>query len=169
MLREFDLARVARIRLAVHEDLHRLARPRLRTRDVAPARALDGSAVDPQGLAAAAAALQTAGDLLGRLAANTSGHGVGLRGGRFTVHGTGAGGAVHAELDQVRWTADLAVSGTVDFRPGADDGEARLSFTGADGVAGELVASWPAGGPEARAHLTGAVAGRTLVAEMPAP
>ncbi len=140
-----------------------------RLRDVTPATALDGNAADARGRAAAAAALYTAGDLLGRLAANASGHGVGLRGGRFTAHGTGAGGAVHADLVGVRWTEDLAVSGTIDFRPGADDGEARLTFTSVAGLSGELVARWPAGGPEARAHLEGRVAGRVLRAEVPAP
>jgi len=137
--------------------------------DVAPAAALDGNAVDGRGLRAAAAALYTAGDLLGRLAANESGHGVGLRGGRFTARSTGAGGAVHADLVAVRWTTDLAVSGTIDFRPGADDGEAELTFTGRDGLTGELSARWPAGGAEARARLAGTVAGRVLRAEVPAP
>jgi pimeloyl-ACP methyl ester carboxylesterase len=140
-----------------------------RVAEVAPATALDGNAVDERGLRLAAAALATAGDLLGRLAANASGHGVGLRGGRYTARSTGAGGRVHAELSGIRWSDDLAVSGTLDFRPGADDGEARLTFRGRDGLAGELHAAWPPGGPEARATLAGRIGDRTLRAEVAAP
>ena len=95
-----------------------------RIAEVAPAIAQDGNAAGAAELRIAAAAVATAGDLLGRLAANSSGHGRGLRGGRFTVTRTAS--AVHATLDSIRWTGDLAVSGTVDFRPGADDGEAAL-------------------------------------------
>jgi pimeloyl-ACP methyl ester carboxylesterase len=135
--------------------------------EVAPATALDGNAVDVAGLRLAAAALATAGDLLGRLVANSSGHGVGLRGGRFEARNTGA--AVHARLDAVRWAEDLEVSGTIDFHPGADDGEAELTMRMRGRPAGELRARWPPGGPEARARLDGRIGGRELRAEAPAP
>ena len=138
-----------------------------RVAEVAPATALEGNAAGAAELRLAAAALATAGDLLGRLAANSSGHGRGLRGGRFVA--THAAGTVHAELQAVRWAEDLAVSGSVDLRPGADDGEAALTFRAADGTAGELHATWPPGGAEARARLEGWVAGRALRAEAPAP
>jgi pimeloyl-ACP methyl ester carboxylesterase len=136
---------------------------------VTPAIAQEGNGADARDLRLAAAALATVGDLLGRLAANGSGHGEGLRGGTFTASGSGVPAAVHAELHAVRWTEDLAVSGTVDFRPGADDGEAVLSFRAADGRRGELRAAWPPGGPEARARLDGRIDGRPLRAQAPAP
>ena len=140
-----------------------------RTEAVPPATALAGNAADAAGLKLAAAALATAGDLLGRLAANASGHGVGLRGGRFVVRAAGADGVLHAEFWQVRWTEDLEVSGTLEFRPGPDAGAAELRLRAAGGATGVVHAAWPAGGAEARAHLTGRIAGRALEAEVPAP
>lgn len=136
---------------------------------VPPAAPREGNVTGERGLRLAAAAVATVGDLLGRLAANDSGRGVGLRGGRFVARSTGLPTAVHATLRAVRWCEDLAVSGTVDFRPGGDDGEAHLSFRARDGRRGELRVSWPPGGPAARAQLVGQIDGRALRAEVPAP
>jgi hypothetical protein len=148
----------------------RLAPPFARTlAEVAPASALSGNAADPAGLKVAAAALYSAGDLLGRLVANSSGHGEGLRGGRFTASTAAGYGAIHAVLYGIRWVGDLEVSGTIDFRPGVGDGEAELSVRTRNGVAGEVRARWPAGGPGARARLEGLIGGRALRAEVAAP
>ena len=149
-------------------DALRLAPPFVRaSRYVTAAEALPGNQVDAEGLKLAAAALATAGDLFGRLLANGSGHGVGLRGGTFTVRTTGT--VLAATLADVRWVEDVAVSGAVEFHAGADSGSAELRFAASDGRRGEFHAAWPAGGPAARARLTGTVEGRTLNAEARAP
>ena len=146
----------------------RLAPPFARHyREVPAATALAGNAVDERGLRAAAAALATAGDLLGRLEANDGGQGRGLRGGSFTVAAEGS--RLRATLARVRWTEDLEVSGRLAVEPGGGAGEATLHFRDRGGLEGTLVASWPAGGPEARARLVGRVGGRALAVEAGAP
>ena len=76
---------------------------------------------------------------------------------------------MHATLTHVRWTEDLAVSGTLDWHRVSGAGAAVLSLETRAGLNGRVRASWPAGGPEARARLSGEIAGRPLAAEMPAP
>ncbi len=146
----------------------RLAPPFARHyRDVPAATALAGNSVDRRALSAAAAALATTGDLLGRLEANGSGRGRGLRGGSFSVAAQGS--RLRATLARVRWTEDLDVSGTLEVEPGGGAGEATLRFRDRGGLEGTLVASWPAGGPEARARLVGQSGGLALAAETAAP
>ncbi|HXQ31092.1 MAG TPA: alpha/beta hydrolase [Steroidobacteraceae bacterium] len=132
------------------------------------ARARPGNRAARDGLVAAAAAVHTVGDLLPRLAANSSGRGVGLRGGKFTVT-TGAGGRRTARLAKLRWAEDLWVSGTVAWTPDHGEALARIRFRTARGMAGRLTARWPDGVADARARLDGTVAGQALAAEMPAP
>jgi hypothetical protein len=135
--------------------------------EVEPARAVAGNAADTAALRKAAAALDAAGDLFGRVAANASGHGVGLRGGRFEVRDTPTGR--HVDLIAVRWTEDLEVSGTLDLPPRSGEAAVTLEFKAADGVVGRLTARWPEGGVDAHAHLEGQVDGVALAADMPAP
>ena len=73
----------------------------------------------------------TVGDVLARVGANSSGRGVGLRGGIF--HLTADSSAVHVDLNEVRWTEDLAVSGKID-KPLARTGSVRASLELFDGV-----------------------------------
>lgn len=151
-------ARVPPVRLVA-----RFAR---RTAELEPALALPGNGAAPAGLRAARAALETAGDVLARLGANTSGRGVGLRGGTFRI--TRDGGAAHVALDRVRWTEDLAVSGTLDRSP---DGriEAHLDLDGSGGLSGRLDLGWGSREENARARIEGALGGVRLSAEAPAP
>jgi pimeloyl-ACP methyl ester carboxylesterase len=134
----------------------------------APALAEAGNRAEPAGLVAAGAALATLGDLLPRLAANSSGHGAGLRGGRFTVR-TGAGGRREAVLTKLRWAEDLWVSGTLAWTPHRGEAVAQVRFGSKGGPGGKMTARWPEGVAEARARLRGKVAGRALVASAPAP
>lgn len=136
-------------------------------REVNPATALAGNAVDQRGLRIAAAALASAGDLLGRLVANTSGMGVGLRGGEFTLRRDANG--LHASLMRIRWAADLEVSGTLDVDSHADAGAMVLKVRSGDGVNARVLGSWPGGGGKTLSKLSGMVDGRTLLAEAPAP
>jgi len=106
-----------------------------------PAVGLDGNSADAESLQWVSAAVLTAGDVLGRLGGNSTDGGEGLRGGsfRFAPHG----GSVRITLRQVRWTEDLAVSGTID-KPADRAGTVRalLALEGPQGLAGRLVIQW---------------------------
>ena len=133
---------------------------------VAPATALPGNQVGPRGLRLAHAALATAGDLLARLAANGSGHGAGLRGGSFRVHEVA--GTLEADLSDVRWTADVSVSGRLAWRERADQGWAALTVRDNHGASGSVRIRWPAP-PGDRAMIEGRIDGQLLAAWAPAP
>ena len=135
---------------------------------VEPAVAEPANRADADALLAAGAVVATLGDLLPRLAANSSGHGVGLRGGRFTAS-AGAGGRIDARLYKLRWADDLAVSGTLNWTPNHGEAVARVSFHTKPSVIGRLTVRWTEGVADARAHLRGKVGRSTLNATTPAP
>jgi hypothetical protein len=114
------------------------------------------------------AAVQTAGDVLARLGGNSTGQGVGLRGGTFRAVDDAS--TVHVRLDQVRWTEDLAVSGQID-KPAARSGTVRASLhiAAAQGSSGDLNVEWPEGTADAVAAVRGRLGGVTVLAEAPAP
>jgi len=118
-------------------------------------------------LQAAAAAALTAGDAIARWWVNTSGSGVGLRGGQFQY--VDKGDTANFTLDSSQWVEDLAVSGTIawqELTPGPV--QAQLTFT-TPGGAGALQISWYDRQPQAQASIQGAIGGRTIVATMQAP
>jgi pimeloyl-ACP methyl ester carboxylesterase len=135
---------------------------------VEPAVAAAGNEAGAAQLRWASAAVMTVGDVLARLPGNSSGAGVGLRGGSFRV--VNAAPLVHVTLDQVRWTADLAVSGTID-KPMARSGtvRARLQLALADAPAGELTVEWPEDRTGSGAVIHGTLAGATVLARTAAP
>ncbi len=142
------------------------------------AEGLAGNAADEARRKAVAAAVFTLGDVLARVNANTSGRGVGLRGGSFRLRRSAAG--IRIDLNEVRWVDDLAVSGTLlagepggdgskhDRSPSSRGVHAALTVAGA-GMSGKLVVDWPSGLGPAEAHVTGRMGGRTVAAQMPAP
>jgi hypothetical protein len=134
---------------------------------VEPAIPLAGNQATPAGRQLAASALLSAADLLGRLAANSSGHGVGLRGGTFRTRT--AGNAIHAELAGVRWAEDVSVTGTLTWRARPNTGRASLNVRAEDGTAGTVRIRWPASATDDRALLEGRIGGRLLRATAPAP
>ncbi|MGC9945684.1 MAG: alpha/beta fold hydrolase [Bryobacteraceae bacterium] len=118
-------------------------------------------------LQAAAAAALTAGDAIARWWVNTSGSGVGLRGGQFQY--TGTGNITNFTLDSSQWVENLAVSGSIVWQyvtPGAV--VAQLTFNTAAGP-GALRITWDDRQPQAQATIQGAIGGRTIVATMQAP
>lgn len=133
-----------------------------------PAIAEPGNAASDRALRLASAAVQTVGDILVRAAVNSSGHGAGLRGGRFeTAPGEGSR---RITLDRVRWTEDLAVSGTIDeARDAAGSVHAKLTMEGPDEIRGALEVRWEDRRPDAHARIRGEVGGRAVEARMPAP
>jgi hypothetical protein len=133
-----------------------------------PAAALPGNRAGTTELQLASAAVMTAGDVLARVRANSSGRGVGLRGGIF--HIVADSSAVHVTLDRVRWTEDLAVSGTID-EPLTRIGIVRavLELLDSDRRSGELHVEWPEGVADSSAAIRGSLNGVSLLARTPAP
>jgi pimeloyl-ACP methyl ester carboxylesterase len=136
-------------------------------RELAPARALSGNAVDAEQLRTVAAGVQTAGDVIARLASNTSGAGVGLRGGTFKIRSKES--RYELDLHDVRWTEDLAVSGSLTWQPRRGSAEARLTLTGPTATSGVLKVNWMEGVAQARADIHGKLGGKSVAAEMSAP
>jgi hypothetical protein len=139
-----------------------------RAAELEPARALASNQVSDQELRFASAAVLTAGDVVTRAALSSSGQGVGLRGGRFTVVERNGGQVV--TLDAVRWTQDLAVSGTLEKTPGpASRVRAHLRLVGEDSLAGVVQIEWDDDAAEAVAEVRGTLSGARVAARMPAP
>ncbi len=138
-----------------------------RSPEVAPAHALPGNTATIVQLKAATTALLTAADVLGRVESNTTGEGVGLRGGTFAIkHHAGES---LLTLNGVRWCEDLAVSGRLQLggRSGRVAGELQLA--GTQELAGKLYVSWLEGSADARALLHGNLGGAVVRAELRAP
>jgi pimeloyl-ACP methyl ester carboxylesterase len=131
-----------------------------------PASALPGNVGDARQLRAVSAAVLTVGDVLGRLESNTTGQAKGLRGGSFRIVRSAAGERL--SLDGVRWTEDLAVSGTVDHLSRSGAVRAVLEMTGPAG-SGRLDIRWHEGAAQATARISGEVDGARVVARQPAP
>ncbi|MEP6546675.1 MAG: alpha/beta fold hydrolase [Gammaproteobacteria bacterium] len=136
--------------------------------EIDPALASPGNRADPEQLRWINAAVMTAGDVLARLGGNSTGHGVGLRGGTFRVV-TGPA-VIRVTLSKVRWTEDLAVSGEID-KPLARIGmvRAKLRLEGAGALTGDLQVAWPDGIANSIAAIRGAVDGAPAFARTAAP
>jgi pimeloyl-ACP methyl ester carboxylesterase len=135
---------------------------------VEPAAAVSGNRANAAQLSIASAAVMTAGDVLARLAGNSTGKGVGLRGGSFVIVNDPSISRV--TLHQVRWTEDLAVSGTID-KPRQHSGTVRASLhlDAADGSRGDLVAEWPEGVADSGVVISGSLGGTAVRARAAAP
>lgn len=133
-----------------------------------PAVALPGNRADPEQLRWVSAAVATAGDVLARLGANSTGQGVGLRGGTFRV--TAVAAVKRVSLSQVRWTLDLAVSGEID-KPVNRSGivRATLHLAGPGTVTGDIKVEWPEGIAGSVAAIRGSIDGADVLAQTPAP
>jgi pimeloyl-ACP methyl ester carboxylesterase len=133
-----------------------------------PATGLAGNQASVSQLRWVSAAVLTAGDVLARIGGNSTGQGVGLRGGSFRMISDAA--AIHLILDDVRWTEDLSVSGTID-KPLARTGKVRavLDLKGSEGASGRVTVQWQEGLAGQSAGIEGRIGGATVAAEDPAP
>jgi hypothetical protein len=140
----------------------------LQASQLEPAAAAAGNRANEAQLRRVSAAVMTAGDVLARLGGNSTGQGVGLRGGNFRAVNDAS--TAHINLNQVRWTEDLTVSGTID-KPLARTGMVRalLQLSTADGLGGELAVEWPEGIAGSSADIRGALGGAVVRARTPAP
>jgi pimeloyl-ACP methyl ester carboxylesterase len=145
--------------------LHEVADFARRVRDVAPAIAADSMSTSRRALSAAAAATDTAADVISRSWRNSGGRGLGLRGGTFAIDRTGD--HVHGTLDGVRWTEDLPVSGDIDWDRRTGDVHAELTLAGAD--RGKVRIQWNTKADAPRVRIDGAIGRQAVHAWMPAP
>jgi pimeloyl-ACP methyl ester carboxylesterase len=139
----------------------------LHASELGPAAADSGNRADAAQLHWISAAVMTAGDVLARLDGNSIGQGVGLRGGSFRVV---TDATIHITLNEVRWTEDLAVSGTID-KPKTRTGLVRcaLHVAAAGGLEGDVTVEWPEGIADPRAAIRGTLAGAAVRAHTAAP
>ena len=98
---------------AVAPPLRLVARFARHAEELTPAQALSGNQADEAALRVVSAVLLSCEDVITRARANGAGPGVGLRGGSVLV--TEAAPGYHLSLQEVRWSADVAVSGEIEW------------------------------------------------------
>jgi pimeloyl-ACP methyl ester carboxylesterase len=135
--------------------------------DTPPAQNRAGNRTGEAGLVLAAAVAQTIGDTVAEYYSNTSGAGAGLRGGTFRIEHNAKGYTL--VMQTMKWTNDLAVSGTILWNQLTGAIDATTSFTTTDGHAGTVAVSWNDRERDARATLSGSIDGAPLEAAMLAP
>ena len=141
-------------------EVHLVPRFAAQAADLDPASPLPGNAGTDHDLRVAAAAVYTIGD--------TSGSGVGLRGGTFQY--TSPSNLTYFTLNQLQWVEDVVVSGkmTWDYNyPGSVTADVTLAGPGEE--SGQLFVTWDSRIPDARTTLTGNIGGRKIAAQMYAP
>jgi pimeloyl-ACP methyl ester carboxylesterase len=149
-------------------EVHLVPKFAQRASELDPATAESGNAGTVEDLRTAAAASQTVGDALARWWMNSSGKGVGLRGGTF-VYKTSGSHSLYT-FKKLRWTEDVEVSGNADCDydfPGTV--KAHLEIKTSAGEKGELTLTWNSRTADADAQITGKMAGREIRASIYAP
>jgi pimeloyl-ACP methyl ester carboxylesterase len=135
--------------------------------DALPAAPRDANTASLRELSIASAAAQTAGDVIARWNINYGGKGLGLRGGSWSYAQPDL--VARWTLNGVRWTKDLAVSGSAEWDQKDGAIRAHLTFTDRDGEAGDLTASWNDRDHDAVAVVKGTIGKRVVDATMTAP
>ena len=107
----------------------------------------------------------TVADLLARWFDNYSGHGVGLRGGRFSYRGSAQ---TTFTLRGLKWVDDVAVSGTLTWDRTTGALDASVTVTGPGTESGTLALHWNDWDVHAVASVQGTVGGRPLDLVLPA-
>lgn len=139
-----------------------------RAQDLDPATALPGNEATVADLRAVAAAAYAIGDVMDTWWLNSSGQGIGLRGGTFSYSVRGSVSTF--ELRGIRWTDDVEVSGALTweyFYPGQVKATITLGGSGTD--AGQLSLTFNNREPLAQAAISGQIGGRKVVASLYAP
>jgi hypothetical protein len=140
----------------------------VRAGELEAAESRPGNRADAAKLQWVSVAVLTAGDVLARVHGNSTGRGVGLRGGSFRIANNRS--AIHVALNQVRWTEDLAVSGTIDKPAGRTAVvRASLHLAGAANLTGDITVAWPDGIAGASASIRGTLDGEPVRARTAAP
>jgi pimeloyl-ACP methyl ester carboxylesterase len=131
-----------------------------------PARAVTGNEAKSADLKIAAAALDTVGDVFARFIL-TLGAGAGLRGGDFTYSLTDT--SYVFDLNRVKWTDDLQVSGPLTWKLASGDVIADVRLRQGGKNIGNLNIKWNDVQVDAIATLTGTIHDRAVKAKRIAP
>ena len=115
----------------------------------------------------AASGLEAVGDVIARYYVTFNSVGSGLRGGGFTYAATAVG--YDFDLQGVRWTEDVAVSGKISWDMNAAVITAQVVLTSAGQTVGALSIRWKDADINAMASVTGRIKGARLVAQRIAP
>lgn len=138
-------------------------------RELAPARGLPGNEAGKAALRAVSAALLTAEDVALLADSDGSGAGSGLRGGKFFAQAASASQGYEIDLQGVRWTEDLAVSGRIDWPGRRGVVHADLRLDGPPHATGMVHLEWQEDVSDASATARGTLGGKNVFAEAPAP
>jgi pimeloyl-ACP methyl ester carboxylesterase len=137
----------------------------LKLAEVDPATADAGDATTADQRRVAAAAAETASDVISRWWVNYDGTSVGLRGGTWSY---GGGDLTTFHLHKVQWLPGLRVSGQVRWRYSTGAVAVNVTTAG-DGAHEHLVMHWSLATPYGQARIRGSAGGHTLAAHMLSP
>jgi hypothetical protein len=135
--------------------------------DLAPLNALKGDKTSDAQRRIAAAGLETVGDVIARYYVTYNYVDTGLRGGKFTYAASDTG--YDFTLKGLKWTEDVAVSGTVSWDQTSNIITARVTLKSGGAQVGNLQIHWNDADINARATVTGTIQGATLNANRIAP
>jgi hypothetical protein len=138
-----------------------------RSADVAPLQTDAGNHATEQDLRSAAAAVEAVGDAFARYWVNYTGAGAGLRGGTFSYASSTTGYSF--VLDRVRWTDDVAVSGTIDWNTDTSNVTSEVTLRQGGKQIGALSLRWTNAAADAVVTVTGRLHGEKLSAHRMAP
>ena len=136
------------------------------TSELQPVDALTGNHANNAKLRVAAGALETVGDVFSRFLI-TYGIGSGLRGGDFTYTKNNTGYSFN--LDRVKWTEDLEVSGTMKWTLASGNVTASVTLLQNGANLGNLAIAWNDVASDAVATITGTISGDAVNARRIAP
>lgn len=134
--------------------------------DVFAAHAEAGNSADAMRLRFASAVAETVGDALSRYSIDVDNEGPGLRGGKLKIVSAANGYTI--KLINLQWTADLIVSGEIDWDQLTGKIVANVNAT-ATGHSGTLKISWNDKQSDAQAIITGNIDRETVAASRIAP
>jgi pimeloyl-ACP methyl ester carboxylesterase len=135
--------------------------------ELAPLEPLKGNLATDGQQRIAAAGLEAVGDVIARWYVTYNSEDSGLRGGKFTYQ-VGDSGYVFT-LTDLKWTEDVAVSGTVSWDQSSNIIAANVTLKSAGARVGSLQIRWNDGDIDAMASVNGEIQGATLVAQRIAP
>lgn len=137
------------------------------SKNLAPIAAVTGNKATDSQRRVAAAALETAGDVVAQWYATWGSHLRGLRNGTFTYIGTSTG--YKFTLNNDRWAQDVAVSGTVTWNTDTNIVTAAVTFVSDAGSKGTLNLRWNDADINAIATIQGTIDGVAVKGQRIAP
>ena len=135
--------------------------------ELVPLEALKGNQASDAQQRIAASGLEAVGDVIARYYATYNDFDIGLRGGKFTY--TTSRTVYVFTLTELKWTEDVAVSGTVSWDQVSNIITAQVKLKSAGAQVGALHIRWNDADIDAMASVTGEIQGATLIAQRIAP